>query len=177
MRIGLLVQILLLVAGVVQGLDPISLSALSLAEITAVGSVVAMLGFKLFAHSAQVLRLTGRIKRSEEDDLNYATIENIAALEPEKDDLNYTTIDTIAALEPEDCFKRVFCSAATGRFKNEGLKKTLNIVYQAILIDPSNINTENYKQAAIFGASRRDIEKCEYKYACALSMDKLELLY
>ena len=34
MRIGLLVQILLLVAGVVQGLDPISLSALSLAEVT-----------------------------------------------------------------------------------------------------------------------------------------------
>ena len=47
-------------------------------------------------------RLTGRIKRSDIEEID-------------NKHQKLVTIDTLAALEPEDCFKRLFCSAATER--------------------------------------------------------------
>ena len=65
--------------------------------------------FSLFTNPCLLLRLalasTGRKRR--------------AAMEDATDQIvkGNITVDTLAALEPEDCFQRLFCSAATRRYR------------------------------------------------------------
>merc|ERR1711915_667911 len=87
------------------------------------------------------------------------------------------SVDVLAALEPEHCFKRVFCSAATGSLNNPSLEKTLNLVIEAMEVDPANPNTNKFREAALFGATRRSIEKCEFHYSCPLNMDTLTNIF
>ncbi len=37
------------------------------------------------------------------------------------------TVDTLAALEPEDCFQRLFCSAATRRYRLQNIRRNITI--------------------------------------------------
>ena len=37
------------------------------------------------------------------------------------------TVDTLAALEPEDCFQRLFCSAATRRYRLQVIRRNITI--------------------------------------------------
>jgi len=86
-------------------------------------------------------------------------------------------IEMLAALEPENCFKRLFCSAATGQLGNKGLEQSLNIVQEAMVLEPRSPYTQKYRQAAYFGASRQDIAKCEHHYQCSISMDLLKQIF
>merc|ERR1711915_166044 len=87
------------------------------------------------------------------------------------------SVDVLAALGPDQCFKRVFCSAATGSLNNPSLEKTLNLVVEAMEVDPANPNTNKFREAALFGATRRSIEKCEFHYSCPLNMDTLTNIF
>jgi len=90
---------------------------------------------------------------------------------------NSITVDMIAALETEQCFKRVFCSAATGSLKHRTLEDTLPLVEKAMRLAPINPVSIKYNEAVQFGASRRSIEKCESEYPCSFSMDQAKRFF
>merc|ERR1712168_197339 len=97
------------------------------------------------ARSGSRSRYSRHRGRRREDDI-YNKQEELSVLLDEE----VATVDRLAALEPDQCFKRVFCSAATGSLNNPALEKTLNLVVEAIEVDPINVNTNKFSQAALF---------------------------
>merc|ERR1712098_930332 len=97
--------------------------------------------------------------------------------ELEKVDGALLNIEMVAALEPEECFKMVFCSAATGRLNNAELESSLQVVRDAMLLEPQSPYTQKYRAAAYFGASRQDIGKCEHHYKCSLPVHLLQEIF
>merc|ERR1719341_1575215 len=87
------------------------------------------------------------------------------------------TMERLASLEPEQCYQMLLCSAATGNLHNYELKKSLAVVEDAMLLEPSSKYTQKYRQAALFGASRQDIRKCEHQYQCSVSMNMFTKIF
>merc|ERR1719339_537820 len=87
------------------------------------------------------------------------------------------TMERLASLEPEQCYQMLLCSAATGNLHNYDLEKSLAVVEDAMLLDPSSKYTQKYRQAALFGASRQDIRKCEHQYQCSVSMNMFTKIF
>merc|ERR1719341_1328056 len=87
------------------------------------------------------------------------------------------TMERLASLEPEQCYRMLLCSAATGNLHNYDLEKSLAVVEQAMLLEPSSKYTQKYRQAALFGASRQDIRKCEHHYQCSVSMNMFTKIF
>jgi len=89
----------------------------------------------------------------------------------------WKNFEMIAAMKPEECYERILCSAATGKLRNKVLVEMLDIVNGAMALRPGSTYTRTYRQAESLGSSRQDIEKCEYRYQCSLSMDVLNQIF
>ncbi|XP_023323530.1 uncharacterized protein LOC111697679 [Eurytemora carolleeae] len=170
MRVNSLVVIFLGLCSlqhVTEALIPLVAGALALtsAQLTGLATIAIILGLNVAVRGGLALSSTGRKRR--------------AAREAATDQIvkGNITVDTLAALEPEDCFQRLFCSAATRRLENELLEKSLNLVDQAIQVDPENQNTLKYKSAAGFGETRKNVDECEEKFYCSVSVEILQLLF
>merc|ERR1719336_151708 len=108
-------------------------------------------------------------REAEDEEERVAEIEDMNA--------RLLNIEMVAAMEPEDCFKMIFCSAATGRLENAELESTLNLVRRAMVLEPTSPFTEKYRAAAYFGASRQEVEKCEHHYQCSLPVHMLKEIF
>jgi len=86
------------------------------------------------------------------------------------------TVEVLAKLEPKDCFKRIMCAAATGRLGSHELRSSLEVLNEALVVDPAHPATSKYRAAAVYGL-QRSITKCEFKYECDLSMDELSSIF
>jgi len=150
------------------------------------GQVTALAGFGLLAGAkglllGALLNRRGGSSRSRSRSRHYRgkrqAIENFDEVAEVEEEEKLISIEMMAAMEPENCFKRLFCSAATGYLKNPKLENTLNLVKEAMVIEPFSIYTQKYRQAAYFGESRQSIAKCEHHYQCSLSMEQLNQIF
>eukprot|EP00088_Acartia_fossae_P045136 TRINITY_DN4834_c0_g1_i1.p1 TRINITY_DN4834_c0_g1~~TRINITY_DN4834_c0_g1_i1.p1 ORF type:complete len:177 (+),score=47.50 TRINITY_DN4834_c0_g1_i1:15-545(+) len=162
-----------LVYHVAEATIAITVGALTLtaAQTTAIAGVAALAAAKGLLLGALLSRRGSSSRRS-----HYRGRRGLAA-EEEVEGAKLLTIEMVAALEPEHCFKRLFCAAATGRLNNPELEQTLNLVKDAMVVEPYSPYTSKYTQAALFGASRKDIAKCEHHFQCSASMDLLASVF
>ena len=107
-------------------------------------------------------------------------------------------IETIVELEEEDCFKRIFCAAATGKYVNysgENVKRNfdnflfrleniqVSSVLQLLEKDLTRLNAplsrgaEKFLTAAKYGELSGSVEKCENRYQCPLKIDVVQTLF
>jgi len=69
--------------------------------------------------------------------------------------------------EPEECFRRVFCAAATGKVTNPEIANVL------VLLSLEDVDKE-FVKAAKYGKKRSSKAACEARYHCSASMNLLE---
>jgi len=146
-------------------------TALTAAQVTALAATALLIKAKVVILGALLAsrgRRRGR-REAEDEEERVAEIEDMNA--------KLLNIEMVAAMEPEDCFKMIFCSAATGRLENAELESTLNLVRQAMVLEPTSPFTEKYRAAAYFGASRQEVEKCEHHYQCSLPVHMLKEIF
>merc|ERR1712061_831024 len=94
---------------------------------------------------------------------------------PEEEIFN---IETIVELEEEQCYKRLFCAAATGELENKRYKMILKLLEQdqSVLSAPVSRGAQKIIEAARYGEIRKSVEKCENRYQCALKLDTIDKL-
>merc|ERR1712083_946835 len=94
---------------------------------------------------------------------------------PEEEIFN---IETIVELEEEQCYKRLFCAAASGELENKRYKMILTLLEkdQSLLSAPVSKGAEQIIEAARYGEIRKSVEKCENRYQCSLKLDVIDKL-
>merc|ERR1712083_1104234 len=88
-------------------------------------------------------------------------------------------IETLVELEEEDCYKRIFCSAATGQSGNQNMEGILRLLEGDLteLKAPLSIGAQKLVTAARYGEIRKNVEKCEHRYQCSLNLDTIDKLF
>ena len=68
------------------------------------------------------------------------------------------TLEQLAEAEVEDCYKRVFCAAATGTLRDTEVEELLELVEERTtttsLQAPASHQANKIRQAALYGMSR-----------------------
>ena len=67
------------------------------------------------------------------------------------------TLEQLAEAEVDDCYKRVFCAAATGALRDSGVEELLELVdtrTTTSLQAPASHQANKIRQAALYGMSR-----------------------
>jgi len=175
MRLSILV--LFSILGYCTGLGAIVVVPAVVPVISSTAASVLGLSALAFAKGALIGGLLGRgsgRRRRDLDAQNYHKLVNDELYELTDEEV---TVDVIADLETEQCFKRLFCSAATGRLENPALEKTLGLADKAIRRQPFHPLSNKYREAVVYGATRKSIEKCEFHYPCSLSMDQAKQIF
>merc|ERR1711953_474424 len=88
-------------------------------------------------------------------------------------------IETLVELEEEDCYKRIFCAAATEKLDNINVSNVLQLLEKDLtrLNAPLSLGAEKFLTAANYGKLSRSVEKCENRYRCPLKLDLVQTLF
>merc|ERR1712170_72579 len=88
-------------------------------------------------------------------------------------------IETLVELEEEDCFKRIFCAAATNKVKNVNVNGILDLLERDLsqLQAPLSRGAEKFLSAASYGKLSRNVDKCENRYQCPIKLDMVQTLF
>merc|ERR1711971_315796 len=88
-------------------------------------------------------------------------------------------IETVVELEEEDCFKRIFCAAATDKLDNIKVSNVLQLLEKDLtrLNAPLSLGAEKFLTAANYGKLSGSVEKCENRYQCPLKLDVVQTLF
>merc|ERR1712061_19269 len=86
------------------------------------------------------------------------------------------TLEMLNNIEPEDCYKRVICSANTGKVDNEKMREVLKVMSEDLIIMRAPISKQALKfvEAARYGELRKNVAKCEHRYQCSLPMEIIQ---
>ena len=64
------------------------------------------------------------------------------------------SLEQLAAMEVDDCYKRLFCVAATGRVTESSLTSLLQLVESGATITTAGKQAEGIRDSARYGGSR-----------------------
>merc|ERR1711874_50440 len=89
------------------------------------------------------------------------------------------TLEMLTNIEPEDCYKRVICSASTGKVDNEKMRNVLKVFSEDLTIMRAPISKQALKfvEAARYGEFRKNVAKCEHRYQCSLPMEIIQQVF
>merc|ERR1711970_817306 len=89
------------------------------------------------------------------------------------------TLEMLTNIEPEDCYKRVICSASTGKVDNEKMRNVLKVFSEDLTIIRAPISKQALKfvEAARYGQTRKNVAKCEHRYQCSLPMEIIQQVF
>jgi len=81
------------------------------------------------------------------------------------------TLEMLTNIEPDDCYKRVICSASTGKVDNEKMRNVLKVFSEDLTIMRAPLSKKALKfvEAARYGQTRKNVAKCEHRYQCSQS--------
>merc|ERR1712008_347128 len=89
------------------------------------------------------------------------------------------TLEMLTNIEPEDCYKRVICSASTGKVDNQKMRNIVKFFSepQTIMRAPMSKAALKFVEAARYGEIRKNVAKCEHRYQCSLPMEIIQELF
>merc|ERR1712046_321992 len=89
------------------------------------------------------------------------------------------TLEMLTNIEPDDCYKRVICSASTGKVNNEKMMGVLKLMSEDLTIMRAPISKQALKfvEAARYGELRKNVAKCEHRYKCSLPMEIIQQVF
>merc|ERR1712036_16562 len=89
------------------------------------------------------------------------------------------TLEMLTNIEPDDCYKRVICSASTGKVDNEKMRNVLKLFSEDLTImrAPLSKQAQKFVEAARYGQVRKNVAKCEHRYQCSLPMEIIQQVF
>merc|ERR1712109_299440 len=89
------------------------------------------------------------------------------------------TLEMLTNIEPDDCYKRVICSASTGKVNNEKMMGVLKLMSEDLTVMRAPISKQALKfvEAARYGELRKNVAKCEHRYKCSLPMEIIQQVF
>merc|ERR1712109_100218 len=89
------------------------------------------------------------------------------------------TLEMLTNIEPDDCYKRVICSASTGKVNNEKMIGVLKLMSEDLTVMRAPISKQALKfvEAARYGELRKNVAKCEHRYKCSLPMEIIQQVF
>ena len=88
-------------------------------------------------------------------------------------------IETLVELEEEDCYKRVFCAAATNKLLNKNVNVILDLLERDLtrLSAPLSSEAKKFVAAANYGELSQSVDKCENRYQCPVKLDMVQKMF
>merc|ERR1719347_373741 len=86
------------------------------------------------------------------------------------------TLEMLVSIEPDDCYKRIICSAATGKIDNERMRNVLKLFSEDEATMRASLS-KKFVEAAHYGENRKNVAKCEHRYQCSLPMEIIQQIF
>merc|ERR1712115_254782 len=100
----------------------------------------------------------------------------LGSLRKRKVDQEEINLEMLTTIEPDECYKRVICSASTGKVDNEKMRNVLKLFSEDLTImrAPLSKQAQKFVEAARYGQVRKNVTKCEHRYQCSLPMEIIQ---